>query len=101
MFALLVCCAIRGRYVQRAFLPRRMSVVGGPWFRRSAPSGRAAGADGCRGSIVRAAAPAMSQCPVAAVPVFMRFADRLVTSLKAHRSPVAIGFMRQAVVGIA
>jgi len=43
----------------------------------------------------------MSQRPVAAVAVFMRLADRLVTSLKAHRNPVAIGFMRQAVIGIA
>src|SRR5690606_21411411 len=100
-FALPVGSAIRGHYVQRAFLPRRISVAGESWLTRSAPSCRAAGADGCRGSLVRAAAPAMSQCPVAAVAVFMRLADRLVTSLKAHRNPVAIGFLRQAVSGTA
>src|SRR5690606_18337280 len=85
----------------RAFLPRRIPVAGESWFMRPAPSCRAAGADGCRGSIVRAAAPAMSQCPVAAVAVFMRLADRLVTLLIAHRNPVAVGFLRQAVTGIA
>src|SRR5690606_3712271 len=99
--ALPVGSAIRGHYVQRAFLPRRISVAGESCFTRSTPSCRAAGADGCRGSFVRAAAPAMSQCSVADVGAFMRLTDRLVTSLKTHRNPVAIGFMRQAVVGIA
>src|SRR5690606_34334557 len=92
---------IRGHYVQRAFFPRRISVARESSFTRSGLSCRAAGADGCRGSLVRAAAPAMSQCPVAAVAVFMRLADRLVTSLKAQRNPVAIGFLHQAVTGIA
>ena len=67
----------------------------------SASSSRAAAADGCRGSLVRAAAPAMSQCPVAPVAVFTRLADRLVTLLEVHRDPVAIHFLRQAVTGIA
>src|SRR5690606_18996783 len=99
--ALPVGCAIRGDLVHVSFYPRRISVAGESWFTRSAASCRAAGADGCRGSFVRAAAPAISQCSVAVVAVFMRSADRLVTSLKAARTPVAIGFLRQAVTGIA